>query len=94
MPRQDRVRCHKSGEIQECLPADSLARNRQPPSLVIGQTDPSVTELFEKYSVLLPQEVYRRLLVSIDPACERGEADLPGLKGVGHGQIVGTFGPR
>jgi hypothetical protein len=50
--------------------------------------------LFEKDAVLLPKEVDRRLLVAIDPARECREEDLPGLKGVGHGQSVGTFGPR
>ena len=62
--------------------------------LVLGQPDPSVTELFEEDAALLPQEVHRRLLVASDPACESSAEDLRGLKGVGHGQIVGTFGPR
>jgi hypothetical protein len=50
--------------------------------------------LFEKDAVLFPEEVDRGLLVSIDPARECREEDLPRLKGGGHGQIVGTFGPR
>jgi len=50
--------------------------------------------LFEKDAVLFPKEVDRGLLVPIDPARERCEEDLPGLKGVGHGAIVGICGPR
>ena len=56
--------------------------------------DASVTDLFEKDSVLFPKKVNRRLLMAIDPVRESCEEDLQGLKGVGHGQIVGTFGPR
>ena len=94
MPGEDRVGGDDPGQIQERLSADSLAGDGQPTSLVIGQPDPSVTELVKKDAVLLPKEVDRRLLVAIDPACECCEEDVPGLKGVGHGQIVGTFGPR
>ncbi len=81
-------------EIRQRLSADSLFGDGQPTPLVIGQPDPSLTELFEKDAVLLPQEVNRGLLMTIDPARERREEDLPGLKGVGHGQIIGTVGPR
>jgi len=58
------------GEIQQRLSADCLAGNGEPTPLVIGQPDPSVTELFEKDAILFPKEVDRR------------EEDLPGLKGV------------
>ena len=75
---------YKPGEIQQRPPADSLAGNSQPATLVIGQPDPSVTELFEKDAVLFPKKVDRVLLMTIDPACERCEEDLPGLKGLGH----------
>jgi hypothetical protein len=81
-------------EIRQRLSTDSLAGDGQPTPLVIGQPDPSVTELFEEDAVLLPQEVDRRLLVAIDPACECGEEDLPGLKGVGHESIVRIRDPR
>ena len=70
MPSQDRVGGDEPGEVQQRLSADSLAGDGEPTPLVIGQPDPSVTELFEKDAVLLPQEVDRRLLVPIDPACE------------------------
>jgi len=73
---------------------DSLAGNREATPLFIGQPDPSVTELFEKDAVLFPEEVGRGLLMTIDPARERCEKDLPGLKGVGHEPIVGIYGPR
>lgn len=94
MPSEDRVGGDEPSEIRQRLSADSLACNGETPPLVIGQTDPSVTELFKKDPVLLPQEVDRRLLVAVDPACECCEEALPGLKGVSHGQIVRTFGPR
>jgi hypothetical protein len=32
--------------------------------------------------------------MAIDPARERREEDLPGLKGVGHGPSVATYGSR
>ena len=55
---------------QPPFPFDSLAGDGEPPPLVIGQPDPSVTELFEKYAILFPKEFDRGLLVPIDPACE------------------------
>ena len=61
-------------EIQQHLSADSLAGD--------GQPEPSVTGLFKKDALLLPQEVDRRPLVAIDPARECCEEDLPGLKGM------------
>jgi hypothetical protein len=81
-------------EVQQRLSADSLARDSEPTPLVIGQPDPSLAQLFEEDAVLLPQEVDRRLLVPIDPACECCEEDLPGLKGVSHEPIVGIYDPR
>ena len=94
MPSEDRVGGDEPSEIRQRLPADSLSGDGEPTPLVIGQPDPSVTELFEKDAVLFPKEVNRGLLMPIDPACERCEEDLPGLKGIGHEQIVGTCGPR
>jgi hypothetical protein len=81
------------GEVQQRLSADSLARNSQPTPLVIGQPNPSVTELLQKDAVLFPKEVDRGLLMTINPACECREEDLPGLNGVGHEPIPGSFGP-
>ena len=94
MPSEDRVGGDDPGQILERLSADSLAGDGEPTPLVIGQPDLSVTDLFAKDAVLFPEEVDRRLLVAIDPACERREEDVPGLKGVGQGQSVGTCGPR
>ena len=94
MPSEDRVGGDEPSEIRQRLSADSLAGDGEPTPLVIGQPDPLATELFKKDAILLPQEVDRGRLVAIDPARERREEDLPGLEGVGHGQIVGTFGPR
>ena len=70
MPGENRVGCHKPSEIQQRPSADSFTRDGQPTPLVIGQPDPSVTELFEKDAVLFPKEIDRGLLVAIDPACE------------------------
>jgi hypothetical protein len=53
MPRENRVGGDDPGQIQERLSADSLAGHGQPATLVIGQPDPSVAELFEKDAVLL-----------------------------------------
>jgi hypothetical protein len=47
-----------------------------------------------KDTVLFPDRVDRDLLVPIDPACERCEDDPPGPKHLGHGPILGSFGPR
>ena len=94
MPGKHRVGGDNPGQIQQCSPSDRLARNGEPTPLVIGQPDASVTELFEKDAILFPKEVDRGPLVTIDPACERREEDLPGLKGVGHESIVRTCDPR
>ena len=94
MPGEDRVGGHKSGEILQRPSADSLARDRQPPPLVIREPDPSIAQLFEKDAVLFPKEVNRGLLMTIDPDRECREKDLPGLKGAGHQRIVGICGPR
>ncbi len=89
MPGEDRVGGHEPGEIQQCLPADSLAGNGQPTSLVIREPDPVVAELFAQDTVLFPKEVDRSLLVTIDPTGECGEEDLPGLDDLCHGRTVG-----
>jgi hypothetical protein len=52
-----------------------------------------VTDLFEKDAILFPEEVDRGVLVTIDPAYERREEDLSGLKGVGQLRIVGICCP-
>ena len=70
MPSEDRVGGYKPGQIQERLSPDSLAGDGEPTPLVIREPDPSIAQLPEKDAVLLPQEVDRRLLVTIDPACE------------------------
>ena len=88
MPSENRVGGDEPSEIRQRFSADSLAGDGEPTPLVIGQPDPAVTELFEKDAVLFPEEIDRRLLVSIDPACECCEEELPGLKGVGHQRIV------
>lgn len=75
-------------------PGPRLARNSQPTPLVIRHPDPSITELFEKDAMLFPKEVNRGLLMTIDPACERREEDLPWLNGVGHVAIVTSRGLR
>ena len=78
MPGEDRVGGDEPSEIRQRLSADSLSGDGDPPTLVIGQPDPSATELFEEDAVLFREEVDRRLLVAIDPACECCEEDLPG----------------
>ena len=92
MPSEDRVGGDDPGQILERLSADSLAGDGQPATLVIGQPDPSLAQLFEKHAVLFPEEVDRVLLMTIDPARECREEDVPGLKGVGHLRIAGTWG--
>ena len=94
MPSEDRVGGDEPGEIQQRPSADSFSRDGQPTPLVIGQPDPSATELFKEDAVLFPKEINSRLLVAIDPACECCEEDLPGLKGVGHESIVRIRDPR
>ena len=87
---EDRLGGDEPRQIQERLSVDSLAGDGQPTPLVIGQPDPSVTELFEEDAVFFPKEVDRKLLVAIDPACESRKEDLPGMRGGGHESIVGN----
>ena len=61
-----------------------LAFRRKPTSLIVGQPEPPITELFLKYSNLLPQVLNRRLLMLVDPTSKDADEELPRLEDLGH----------
>ena len=66
----------------------SPAPHGKPASLIVGQSEPSATELLFEDSVLLAEVLDDRILLAADPASHGGNEDLPGLKDGGHPSIV------
>ena len=57
---------------------------------MIGQSEPSATELLLEDSILFTEILDDRILLAADPASEGGNKDLPRLKDGGHRVIVAT----
>ena len=89
MPGQDRVRGDDPGEVEERHSADRFSRDRQPASLIAGEPDSSLAQLLKADAILFPEIVDGRLLVTVDPACESGEENMPRLDDPYHERILG-----
>ncbi len=55
---------------------------------MIGQSEPSATELLLENAVFLLEVFDDRILLTGDPTCHSSDEDLPGLKDGGHPTIV------
>lgn len=88
VPTKDCVGSDERCDLRKRPPSDRLASHSQAASLVVGQAEPSATDLLLENSVLLAKIFDDRILLTADPAGQGGNKDLPGLKNGGHPLIV------
>ena len=88
VPTKDGVGSDERGNLGEGASPDNFAPDRKPPTLSIGQAKSSATELLPENSVLLAEVLDDRILLTGDPASQRGHENLPRLKDHGHLGIV------
>ena len=84
MPTQDRVWREQRAEFFESFVARDLALDGQSSSLIIVEQSPLVAKLLLEHLVLGSQILDHLLLLTIDPAGEDDEAELPRLKNEVH----------
>ena len=68
MPAQQRLRCHDRRQLGQNLPSQSFGSGGQPTSLVIGEPQASLAELFTQHPVLLAQVLDHLKLALIHPS--------------------------
>ena len=84
MPSQDRVGRDDRGVLGEYLPTELLPADREPASLVIGEPEPTSTDLPAKGPVLLAHELDHLELLSVDPARDERDEVEEGRDPLGH----------
>ena len=87
VPAQDRLGRHEAGELLQSAATDDLALGREASPLVIGESQPSPTELLPKYAVLLAEKVDDLQLAVVDPAGHPYDQEPQGL-GAHRGAMV------
>jgi hypothetical protein len=70
VPAQDGVGCDDRAQILEHLPAEGLAADRQPATLVVVEEDPLAAELLSEDAVLLAEILDGLLLLLAEPVGE------------------------
>ncbi len=88
VPTKDGVRSDERGDFGKGAAADSLAADSKAATLTISQAEPSSTELLLEDSILLPEVVDDRVLLTRDPSGHGGYEDLPGMEYRRHPRIV------
>ena len=88
VPSEDGVGSDERRNLGESPSADCFAAYGKSAALVVGQSEPSSTELLLEGSVLLPEGFDDRILLACDPTGHRGHEDLPGIKHRCHPRIV------
>ena len=68
MPAQDRVGCHKCRDVAECSSTDAVPQDRQPPPLLVRQTDPATVQLRLQHAVFFVEECDHVALLALQPA--------------------------
>jgi len=88
VPTKDGVGSDKRRNLGESPSPDGLAADREPPTLIVGQSESSAPELLLQDAVLFSEILDDCVLMAADPTGEGGHEDLPGLEGGGHPSIV------
>ena len=65
MPSQDRVGCHDARDLIQELPSQAMPTDRQPSSVVIGESEPLTTEMASKNPIFFDQIRDRVVLLAI-----------------------------
>ena len=74
MPPQDRVGRDDRGDLTQPSPSQPVPTHGEAPPFVIGQSKTSPTQLTPKDSILFDQIGQGLLLLTIEPADQRGES--------------------
>lgn len=84
VPCQKGVRRDEPGDFSQELAAEELALDRQPPPLVVRETEFLPVEPRLEDSVFLEQIVYGRLLLALNPASDGDDQECPWVDGPAH----------
>ncbi len=79
VPSEDSVGGDERSNFVECAPADDLAPNGEPATLIVVQPESLLPELLLEDSVFLSEEVNDRVLLMANPSGQCTDEDLPGL---------------
>jgi hypothetical protein len=91
VPAEDRVGGHDAGDLAEALAAHGLALGGEAPTLSVGETKTTPSELLAEYTVLLLEVGDDILLLPGDPP-SKGQQEK--LQGTGWGEHEDKSGPR
>ena len=80
MPAKDCVRSNEAGQFLQHLATDDLAFDCQPPPLVVVEQNPLLPELLPEYPILRAKVGNCILLLTVDPAGENDEQQLPRMQ--------------
>ena len=84
MPAKDRIGGGDARYSCQDSPTELPACRRKTASLIVGQPEPPIAELFLENSVLLPQVFNGSLLLLVDLAGEDAGEELPWLEDLRH----------
>ena len=85
MPAENRIGREQRADLFESLATENLALDCQSTSLVVVEQDAFRAVRFPEHPVLGAKVLDRFLLLSVDPACDDGYVELPGLENETHG---------
>ena len=92
MPAEDRVGREQRADLLQSFATKHPALHCQSAALVIREQNPSLTELLFQHSVFGQQVIDQLLLLSIHPASQDDEAEMPWFKDEVH--RIGSLGDR
>ena len=84
MPAKNRVRSDNRGQFHQSLSTQRLACDGQSPSLVIGEPEAFLALRFHDSVQLGSVELNDLLLLTVHPANQNHDEELPGLKNKAH----------
>ena len=84
MPMENRIGREQRAELFEPLATENLALHRESPSLVVVEQDAFRAMRFPKNPILSAKVFDCFLLLSVNPACNYGYVELPGLENKTH----------
>ena len=84
-PRQQRVRRHDRGELAQQPSSECPSSRGEPTALVVGEAQPSGSDLFTQDTILFPKVVDDVALLLVEPAGECGQDELQWMRQRRHG---------
>ena len=80
VPSQNRFRSNDTRQLTQASKSPYVSFDRQPPTLVIVQENPLLPDNLPQDKVLSSQVFDRFLLISVNPARNPDQQELPGLQ--------------